>query len=90
MPLFPRAAGAYAEYVAAPSRQLVKKPAGLDFAQAAALPLAGLTAWQALVDAAQLSAGQRVGGARPHAVRRGPHHRRDRTDAVTLTVLANL
>ena len=60
MPFFPRAAGAYAEYVAAPSRQLARKPAGLSHAEAAALPLAGLTAWQALVDTAQVTAGQRV------------------------------
>ena len=60
MPFFPRAASAYAEYVAAPSRQLARKPAGLSHAEAAALPLAGLTAWQALVDTAQVAAGQRV------------------------------
>jgi NADPH:quinone reductase-like Zn-dependent oxidoreductase len=60
MPFFPRAASAYAEYVAAPSRQLARKPAGLSRVEAAALPLAGLTAWQALVDTAQVTAGQRV------------------------------
>lgn len=60
MPLFPRPAGGYAEFVAAPSRHFVKKPAGLSFAEAAALPLAGLTAWQALVDVAQVQPGQRV------------------------------
>ena len=60
MPFFPRAASAYAEYVAAPSRQLARKPACLSHAEAAALPLAGLTAWQALVDTAQVAAGQRV------------------------------
>ena len=60
MPFFPRAASAYAEYVAAPSRQLARKPATLSGAEAAALPLAGLTAWQALVDTAQLAPGQRV------------------------------
>ena len=60
MPLFPRAAGAYAEYVAAPARQLARKPAGLDHVQAASLSLAGLTAWQALVDAADVQPGQRV------------------------------
>ncbi|MEV8093627.1 NADP-dependent oxidoreductase [Kitasatospora sp. NPDC085879] len=60
MPLFPRPAGAYAEYVAAPSRHFVRKPAGLDHVRAAALPLAGLTAWQALVDTAGLREGQRV------------------------------
>jgi len=60
MPFFPRAAGAYAEYVAAPARQLARKPAGLDHAEAAGLPLAGLTAWQALVDIAEIRPGQRV------------------------------
>jgi NADPH:quinone reductase-like Zn-dependent oxidoreductase len=60
MPFFPRAASAYAEYVTAPSRQLARKPAGLSHAEAAVLPLAGLTAWQSLVDTAQLTAGQRV------------------------------
>jgi NADPH:quinone reductase-like Zn-dependent oxidoreductase len=60
MPFFPRAASAYAQYVAAPSRQLARKPPGLSHTEAAALPLAGLTAWQALVDTARLAAGQRV------------------------------
>jgi NADPH:quinone reductase-like Zn-dependent oxidoreductase len=60
MPFFPRAASAYAEYVAAPSRQLARKPANLRHAEAAALPLAGLTAWQSLVDTARVTAGQRV------------------------------
>jgi NADPH:quinone reductase-like Zn-dependent oxidoreductase len=60
MPWFPRPASSYAEFVTAPSRQFVRKPAGLSMTQAAALPLAGLTAWQALVDTAQLQAGQRV------------------------------
>jgi NADPH:quinone reductase-like Zn-dependent oxidoreductase len=60
MPLFPRAAGAYAEYVAAPARQLARQPARLDHVQAGALSLAGLTAWQGLVDAAAMKAGQRV------------------------------
>jgi NADPH:quinone reductase-like Zn-dependent oxidoreductase len=60
MPLIPRAASAYAELVAAPSRQLVRKPPGLDHVQAAGLPLAGLTAWQALVEAAGVREGQRV------------------------------
>jgi NADPH:quinone reductase-like Zn-dependent oxidoreductase len=60
MPWFPRPASAYAEFVTAPSRQFVRKPAGLRMAEAAALPLAGLTAWQALVDTAHVAAGQRV------------------------------
>ncbi|MGG7569790.1 NADP-dependent oxidoreductase [Streptomyces sirii] len=60
MPFFPRAATGYAEYVAAPSRQVARKPASLDHVQAAAVPLAALTAWQGLVDAAGVKAGDRV------------------------------
>ncbi len=60
MPRFPEQAGGYAEYVAAPSRRFARKPAGLDHVQAAALPLVGLTAWQALAEVAQLQQGQRV------------------------------
>ena len=60
MPLFPRAAGAYAEFVAAPSRHFSRKPKNLDHAHAAALPLVALTAWQGLVDIARIEAGQRV------------------------------
>jgi NADPH:quinone reductase-like Zn-dependent oxidoreductase len=60
MPQFPRPAETYAEYVAAPAVQLVRKPPALSHAEAAALPLAGLTAWQALVDLAKLQGGERV------------------------------
>lgn len=60
MPWFPRAAGGYAEYITAPSRQFARKPGNVTHAQAAAVPLAALTAWQALVDTADLRAGQRV------------------------------
>ena len=60
MPWFPRAAGAYAEYVTAPSRQFARKPLSASFEQAAAVPLAALTAWQALVDTARVRHGQRV------------------------------
>jgi len=60
MPWFPRAAGGYAEYVTAPSRQFARKPSSVTHTQAAAVPLAALTAWQALVDTAGLRAGQRV------------------------------
>ncbi|MEU4441844.1 NADP-dependent oxidoreductase [Actinosynnema sp. NPDC050801] len=60
MPHFPRPAGAYAEYVAAPARHFARKPAGLDHVHAAALPLAVLTAWQALTEAAGMKAGDRV------------------------------
>lgn len=57
---FPRQAGAYAEYVTAPSRQFVRKPTRLDQDQAAAVPLAALTAWQTLVDTAGVQGGERV------------------------------
>ncbi|MEY9938380.1 NADP-dependent oxidoreductase [Streptacidiphilus sp. MAP5-3] len=60
MPFFPRAATGYAEYVAAPSRQLARKPTSVDHVHAAALPLAALTAWQGLVDLAEVGEGQRV------------------------------
>jgi NADPH:quinone reductase-like Zn-dependent oxidoreductase len=60
MPNFPHRPGAYADYVTAPSRHFAPKPATLDHVRAAALPLAALTAWQALVDAAGVDKGQRV------------------------------
>ncbi|WP_225848733.1 NADP-dependent oxidoreductase [Streptomyces sp. HPF1205] len=60
LPLFPLAAGAYAEYVSAPARQLARKPAGISHEEAAALPLVGLTAWQAFAEIAELRPGQRV------------------------------
>lgn len=60
MPWFPRAAGGYAEFVTAPARQFARKPSGISHEQAAAVPLAALTAWQALVDTAHVRAGQRV------------------------------
>jgi len=52
--------GAYADYVAAPSYLVRHMPATLSFAEAAAIPMAGCTAWFALVNMAQVSAGQRV------------------------------
>jgi NADPH:quinone reductase-like Zn-dependent oxidoreductase len=52
--------GGYAEYAVAHARTVVPIPAGLDHVHAAALPLAGLTAWQALVETAGLEPGQRV------------------------------
>lgn len=41
---------AYAEYVAAPATDLAHKPAGINYVQAAAVPMAGLTAWQFLIE----------------------------------------
>lgn len=52
--------GGYAQYVAAPAADLVAKPHTLDDSQAAGLPLAALTAWQALFDTAELQTGQTV------------------------------
>jgi NADPH:quinone reductase-like Zn-dependent oxidoreductase len=60
MPRFPRAAGGYAEYVTAPARHLASMPPELTFQEAAALPLAGLTAWQMLTEVAETGPGQRV------------------------------
>ena len=51
--------GTYAELVAAQVRHVAPKPATASFEQAAGLPLAGLTAWQAL-DAAQVGEGDTV------------------------------
>jgi NADPH:quinone reductase-like Zn-dependent oxidoreductase len=60
MPRFPREAAAYAEYVTAPSRQFALIPDSIGDVEAAALPLAGLTAWQALVETAAVGQGSRV------------------------------
>ncbi|GHJ24074.1 NADP-dependent oxidoreductase [Streptomyces albus] len=60
MPLFPRAASAYAEAVAAPALHLARKPASLSHVEAAALPVVGLTAWQGLVDLGGVTEGDRV------------------------------
>ncbi|WP_367136089.1 NADP-dependent oxidoreductase [Saccharothrix sp. HUAS TT1] len=60
MPHFPRPGRAYAEYVAAPARHFARKPANIDHVHAAALPLAALTAWQALTEAARVQPGERV------------------------------
>ncbi|MGW5731335.1 MULTISPECIES: NADP-dependent oxidoreductase [Streptomyces] len=42
--------GAYAQYVTAPAADLAPKPAGVDHAHAAGLPMSGLTAWQYLIE----------------------------------------
>ena len=57
---WPGGGGGYAEYVAARAGDLVARPATMDDAQAAGLPLAALTAWQALFDTADLQVGQSV------------------------------
>jgi NADPH:quinone reductase-like Zn-dependent oxidoreductase len=60
MPWFPRLARAYAEYVTAPSRHFARTPDALDDEHAGGLPLAGLTAWQALVGTGGVGEGDRV------------------------------
>jgi NADPH:quinone reductase-like Zn-dependent oxidoreductase len=57
---YPNGVGAHAEYVTGPARAFVPKPQSLTHVEAGALPLAGLTAWQALVDTAGVLPGQRV------------------------------
>ena len=52
--------GTFAEQIAIPVANLAPKPAHLSWEQAAALPLAGLTAWRALFTRAQLKAGERA------------------------------
>ena len=57
---FPEIGSAYAEYATAPASHLAVKPPSLSHEEAAALPLAALTAWQGLFEAAELEAGQTV------------------------------
>jgi len=52
--------GSLAEYAAVDARLIAPKPANLSMRQAAALPLAMITAWEGLVDRARIGAGQRV------------------------------
>jgi NADPH:quinone reductase-like Zn-dependent oxidoreductase len=52
--------GAYAEYIAVRAAEIQHKPKKLDHVHSAAIPLAALTAWQAIFDAGQLRAGQRI------------------------------
>jgi NADPH:quinone reductase-like Zn-dependent oxidoreductase len=52
--------GGYAEYALVTEKEAAPKPKSLTFADAAAVPVVALTAWQALVDTANLSAGQTV------------------------------
>jgi NADPH:quinone reductase-like Zn-dependent oxidoreductase len=50
--------GGYAEFATAPAALIAKKPAGVTHEQAAAIPVAGMTAWQALFDRGGLGRGQ--------------------------------
>jgi NADPH:quinone reductase-like Zn-dependent oxidoreductase len=58
--VFGSAHGSYAEYAAAAEDQLARKPANLTFEQAAAVPMAGLVALQAVRDHGNVQAGQKV------------------------------
>jgi NADPH:quinone reductase-like Zn-dependent oxidoreductase len=52
--------GGWADYVTVTEGEVAAKPASLSFTEAAAVPMGALTAWQALVDVAQLRAGQTI------------------------------
>jgi NADPH:quinone reductase-like Zn-dependent oxidoreductase len=52
--------GTTAEFVPAPQRCLARKPSSLSFAEAAGVPLAGMTAYQALTEALEVGEGDRV------------------------------
>jgi NADPH:quinone reductase-like Zn-dependent oxidoreductase len=75
--------GTYAEYVVIREDEVAFKPKSIDFIHAAAIPLAGITAWKSLIDTAGLAPGQRVlihgaaGGVGSYAVQlakwRGAH-----------------
>jgi NADPH:quinone reductase-like Zn-dependent oxidoreductase len=56
----PKRPGTFAEYVAVSEKLVAPKPENLNFAQAAAVPLAALTAWQALFENIRLEKGQKV------------------------------
>lgn len=57
---YPHGHGAAAEFVVSPARHLTRKPANINHEAASAVPLAALTAWQALVDVADVQPEQRV------------------------------
>jgi NADPH:quinone reductase-like Zn-dependent oxidoreductase len=57
---FPTQNGAFAEYVVIKATEIALKPKSIDHIQAAAVPLAGLTAWQGLFKFGKLEEGQKV------------------------------
>jgi NADPH:quinone reductase-like Zn-dependent oxidoreductase len=59
-PVFGTCRGSFAEFACAPEKNLALKPAGITFEQAAALPIAGITALQGLRDCGRLQSGQSV------------------------------
>ena len=52
--------GTYAEYMAVDETIVARKPENLTFEEAASIPLVGLTAWQALIDAAKMKTDEKV------------------------------
>jgi NADPH:quinone reductase-like Zn-dependent oxidoreductase len=58
--VFDLGTGSFAEFVAVPERAAARKPANLSFAEAASLPMVGLTAWQAFKERMRLAPGQKV------------------------------
>jgi len=52
--------GSYAEYLAVKASEVALKPKTLSYVEAAAIPLAGITAWETLINRANIRAGQRV------------------------------
>jgi len=52
--------GGYAEYVAAPASEFVRKPKQFDFDTVASVPVGALTAWQGIFDQGKLVSGQRI------------------------------
>ena len=57
---YPMWGGGFAEYDVVDAAETAMKPKSINFVEAAGVPLVALTAWQALIDAAKLSAGQTV------------------------------
>jgi NADPH:quinone reductase-like Zn-dependent oxidoreductase len=57
---YPTFGGGWAEFVMVTEGEVAPKPRSLNFVEAAAVPMGALTAWQALVDVAQLHAGQTI------------------------------
>src|SRR5437773_11634473 len=57
---YPTYGGGWAEYVIVIEGEIAAKPASLNFTEAAAVPMGALTAWQALVDTAQVQPGQTI------------------------------
>jgi NADPH:quinone reductase-like Zn-dependent oxidoreductase len=60
MTLAPRVAGSYAEYVSVNSLSVTRKPSALSHVEAAAVPVAALTAWGTVVETAKAHEGQRI------------------------------